>query len=179
MSVDQQLEAILKECDRDQLNKYLNDEEAIDLLVKSTSSYQAMLAEKESLQAQNKRLAQENMSKEPILESIKAKLMESLKDFETAKSDYQTKRDILSSIQTANGGDMSLDTILTRLQNAASRAEEETDKMSEEFFSSSMHSEEEINIFQKQYIEARTQAHIKKIKADKMKELMASNSVNF
>jgi hypothetical protein len=54
------------------------------------------------------------------------------------------------------------------------REEETTDREADEFFCSmnTLRTDEELNIFQKKFIEDRTQAHLKKIKSEKMKELL-------
>ncbi len=72
---------------------------------------------------------------------------------------------------------MSLESIYNALHAAAQRSEEDTDKMADEFFcdmsnSAGLKTDDEINAFQRRFLEARTQAHLQKIKADKMKELM-------
>ena len=175
MSFEDQLALILNGCDKEQLNKYLNDEESSDLLVKSLEHYQSLVSEKDSLQAENRRLAESNLSKEPQLESMKKELAETIKEFESAKSEYVSLKESYEA-QQAVSGDMSLNGIHNVLKANATRAEEDTDKEAEEFFfsetNSAVHTEEELNIFQKQFLEARTQAHIIKIKAEKMGELL-------
>ena len=174
MSFEDQISIILNGCDKDQLNKYLNDEESSDLLVKSLDSYQALLAEKEKLQLENRKLAESNLCKEPVLEQIKQDLAESMKEFENAKQEYVSLKETYDA-QSTGSGDMSLNSILNTLQINAVKAEEESEKSAEDFFieyTGGFHSEEELNNFQKQFLEARTQAHIKKIKAEKMTELL-------
>lgn len=61
--IDKQLLAILEGCDKDQLNKYLNDDESADILLKSLDEYQDLLKEKENLQSTNKKLAESNLKK--------------------------------------------------------------------------------------------------------------------
>ena len=165
-------------CDKEQLNKYLNDDDALDILVKSSDEYQQLLAEKERLQQQNKRMAEENLRKQPILENVKTQLLQALKEFENAKKDYLTQREIFNTLKSGNGGngEMTLETVCSLLSSSAERAEEDTDKRADQFFnqSRSLHTDEELADFQREFLEARTQAHIKKIKADKMKELMNS-----
>lgn len=70
---------------------------------------------------------------------------------------------------------MSLAGVLSALQAKAQRAEEDTDRAAEEFFSSGRaHTDDELSVFQRQFLEDRTQAHLVKIKADKLKELLAN-----
>lgn len=96
-----------------------------------------------------------------------------MKEFEDAKSEYTSLKEAYDAQSTVSG-DMSLNGIYNSLQASASRAEEESDKSADDFFCALnvQHTEEELNSFQRQFIEARSQAHIKKIKADKIKELV-------
>lgn len=174
MSFEDQLAIVLNGCDKDQLNKYLNDEESSDLLVKSLDYYQTLVLEKDRLQLENRNIAESNLNKEPILEGLKKQLAESISEFEKAKSQYILLKES-SDAQAAVHGDMSLNGILNVLKANSVKAEEETDKSAEDFFCETngvTHTDEELNIFQKQFLENRTQAHIIKIKAEKMDELL-------
>ncbi len=174
MSFEEQLAIILNGCDKEQLNKYLNDEESSDLLVKTLDRYQSMIIEKDSLQIENRKIAESNLNKEPILENLKQELTARIKHFEEAKNNYASLKGTYDA-QGAVSGDMSLNGIYNLLKTNAARAEEDTDKDAEDFFceqTSTPHTEEELNLFQKQFLEARAQAHIIKIKADKMGELL-------
>jgi ESCRT-I complex subunit VPS37 len=172
---DEQFRAILYNADKDQLNKYLNDEEACESLCKSSNEYKSLLNEKESLQQANKKLAESNLNKEPVLERVKKELTESIKEFEKSKQEYASLKETYDAVGAV--GDMSLSSIYNALVADAIKCEEETDRQADEFFcsmSGSMHTEEELNAFQKKFLESRTQAHLKKIKAEKMKELLPS-----
>lgn len=172
MSFEDQLYSILSNCDKDQLNKYMNDDEAADLLVASFEQYQELVAEKEHLEKLNKSTAERNLELEPTLENLKLKLRQAIGSFEKAKQEYLSLREA-SEMSAADGSNMSLSSISTALENRAQRDEEETDRQADEFFCvmNSLKSEEELNNFQRQFLEARALAHIKKIKAEKMKEL--------
>ena len=173
MSFESELNAILTSCDKEQLNKYLNDEESLDLLIKSLSQYDLLLNEKDTLQKANKNLAESNLAKQPKLDEAKFKLSNAIKEFEEARKEYSTVKETYEAVDTVNG-DMSLESVYNLLQANSLKSEEETDKNADDFFCeyNSLHTEEEVNLFQKQFLESRTQAHIKKIKADKMKELL-------
>ena len=175
MSLDDKLLGILSSCDKEQLALYLNDEESIDILLKSLDQYQLLVNEKEDMQQLNKQLAESNLNRQPVLNELKLKLHAAINEFDDAKKEYKTVREIYDAQNSVNG-EMSLEAVYSQLQMSASRAEEETDKSADEFFNTygATHTEEELNAFQKAFLEARTQAHVKKIKADKMKELLPS-----
>jgi len=170
---DEKLFKILSNCDKDQLNLYLNDDDSLENLVKSFDSYKELVSSKQNLEQLNKQMAEANLCKEPFLESIKYKLAAAISQFEDAKKEYKSAKEVFDAQQSVNG-DMSLQSVLSQLQSCAEKAEDESDMEANEFFTqfSSTHTEEELNNFQRQFIEKRTQAHLKKIKAEKMKELL-------
>jgi ESCRT-I complex subunit VPS37 len=173
MSLDAQLNAILTSCDKDQLNKYLNDEESLDILVKSLDQYQSLLNEKENMQLANKNLSESNLGKQPKLDKAKLKLATAIQEFEEARKEYATTKETYDAVNTVNG-DMPLESVYNLLQTDAVKSEEDSDQKADDFFcqTSVLHTEEEVNLFQRQFLDYRTQSHIKKIKAEKMKELL-------
>ena len=175
MGFEEELSATLKNCDKDQLNLYLNDEESFEVLVKSLSGYQELVTEKENLQQLNKSIAESNLGREPTLREYRLKLEEALRTFEEAKAEYLAVKQGYEAQQSVNG-DMSLEGILTQLQMSATKAEDESGMNADDFFTklNASYSEEEVNNFQRKFLEERTQAHIKRIKADKLKEILPS-----
>ena len=176
MGFEEQLFATLKACEGKQLDKYLVEDDALDILVTSMDQFHMLNSEKESLQEKNRKLAEENLDKKSTLNDLRAKLTQSIKELEYSKDEYfqlMTNHNEVSIHQ-----DMSLEAIYTILQTSATKSEEETDKMAEEFFSlddTKQYNDDELNQFQKLFLESRAQSHLKKIKADKLKELLASN----
>jgi adenine-specific DNA methylase len=173
MTTEAQINAILSNCDKDQLNKYLNSDEELEILIKSLDQYQSLVNEKENMILANKNLSESNLAKQPILDQAKKRLVNAIQEFDDARKEYLTVKESYDAVNAVNG-DMSLGSVYSLLQTSATKAEEDTDQKADDFFcgSSSMHTEEEVNQFQRQFLEARTQAHIKKIKAEKMKELL-------
>jgi hypothetical protein len=170
------LSSILNNCDKDQLNKYLNDDESLDLLVENLNIYQIMQNEKSNLTNINRTLAKGNLNKQPEVEQLKQRLASALEELDRVKNEYLNLIGSYSSSNSLHTPDMSLETVYTLLDASANKAEEETDKLAEDFFlsDSGQHTEDELNQIQKLFLELRTNAHLKKIKADKMKELLAT-----
>lgn len=175
MNFKEELDRTLLNCEKDQLNLYLNDEESFETLVKSLSGYQELVREKDNLQQLNKSIAESNLAKEPLMEEYKSKLAEAIRLFEEAKAEYVTVKEGYDAQQSVNG-DMSLEGILSQLQMSATKAEDESSMSADDFFTkfNATYSEEELNAFQRKFLEERTQAHIKRIKADKLKEILPS-----
>jgi hypothetical protein len=177
-SYDDQLNSILDGADKDQLSKYINDEAALDKLVKSLDQYQMLIKEKERIQLNNKNLAESNLNKEPVLQQLRSELSDAIREFDQAKKEFVELKETYD-VQTGESGNVGLESVLTLLQTDAARAEEDTEKSAENFFSdyNTMHTEEELNSFQKQFLENRAQAYMKKIKAEKMKELIPNHLI--
>ena len=177
MSLEDKLMSVLSTCEKDQLNIYLNDDEALDTLLKSLDIYQDLATSKDNLQMINKQMAEANLEKEPVLEGLKLQLSDAISEFNEAKSQYLTTKETYDA-QKAVNGDMSLDGIMAQLQLSATKAEEKSDIQADDFFSklsyTETYSDEDLNNYQRKFLEERTQAHIKKIKAEKMKELLPS-----
>ena len=171
-----QLSSILNGCDKEQLNKYLNDEASTDLLIKSLDKYRQLTEEEENLRVEVKSLAESILAKAPVLAQHKQQLQPVVDEFEKAKREYVQTKEAYDAL-AAVGDDMSLAAVYNQLQAQASRSEEESDESADAFFctASGQHTDEELNAFQRKFLEARAQAHILKIKADKMHELMPNN----
>lgn len=175
MNFQDQLQSVLSSCDKEQLNEYLEDDDILVTLLKTLDSYQELVSTKESIEQINKQVAEANLGKEPQLELMKENLRNALAEFESAKAEYSAVKETYDAQQSVNG-DMSLQSILSQLQMSAEKAEEECDMEADDFFTkfNASYSEDELNAFQRQFLEKRTQAHLKKIKAEKMKELLPS-----
>lgn len=173
MNFEEQLLQILNSCDKDQLNKYLNDDESADLLVKSMEMYQKLLKDKEDLQTKNRQMAESNLKLEPVLNNLKSQLKEKITDFEQVKKEYLSAKEFYEAHSFANS-ENSLKSIYNSLRQSAIKEEEKSDETADQFFCSYnvQHTDEELNNFQRQFLEERTQVHLKKIKADKLKELL-------
>lgn len=175
MSSEDQIRALLGNCSKEQLNAYLNDEESLRNLVSNLDTIKRLQQEKLDIERANKELAKTNLEKEPLVESLQEELKQALNELDRVKTDYFNLVSNHSSNQNDNLNDLSLEAVYTMLQTSANKAEEETEKMADEFFSnetSKIYTDEELAQFHKIFLEQRTQAHLKKIKADKMKELL-------
>lgn len=174
---DQQILAILQDCSDDMLRKYISNDSDCDVLIKTLESYQSLASDRQYLESTNRALAESNLNLQPKLEAAKAKLAADIEEFERAKSEYTALRDTYEAQNTGGESNLSIAGVLSTLQARAQRAEEDTDQQADEFFSSSTsgtYTDDDLNVFQKQFLESRTQAHLVKIKAEKLKELSAN-----
>lgn len=174
MSLEDHLHSVLDACDTRQLNKYLTEDESMNTLVENLEQIHVYKNEKNELEIKNRQLAESNLSKKDTIEDLKQQLLNAITELEQAKDDYFKL--LTSHNQTADSSDMPLEGIYTVLQTSATKNEEETDQQAEDFFlnESKVYTDEELNQFQKYFLENRANAHMKKIKAEKLKELLGT-----
>jgi len=148
----------------DELKALLNDDDKLSELIKDMPQAKHIATEKEMLLAQNKSIAQWNLSQEPKLRDAKAHLLDVFEQAEKLKAEAEEKRDQLNALTNQR----SLDTTLALLQTAAAQAEEESEKIAEAF----VNGETPADIFLVEFKAKRQLAHMRKLKAEKLYELM-------
>jgi ESCRT-I complex subunit VPS37 len=156
--------ASLQHMSSDQLKEILNNETRFDTFVRELPQMKALFDEKEMLLASNKSLAEYNLSQEPIIREGKAALLEK---FQEASNLGEEVKSLKNSLDTKSGN-MNPDTLLALLEAANQESEEESEKMMEDFISEGGSVDE----FLENYYEKRKLAHLRRIKVDKMKELI-------
>ncbi|CAB0034882.1 unnamed protein product [Trichogramma brassicae] len=118
----------------------------------------------------NRSLAEFNLSKEPELDKARAKLQSLSEEGGELCSSVQAKLEQIKN----KAGTMTADLALDLLQTAAAEMEEESEKIAEKFLTSDL----EVDEFLEQFLTKRKIMHMRKVKVDKMKELMKRPSVH-
>jgi len=162
--------ASLQHMDIDSLKEILNDEDKFDTFVKELPQIKALDAEKEMLMTSNKSLAEYNISQEPVVKEKKEKLLEK---FQTATQLADKVKALKADIDNKSGK-MTPDSLLILLEAANQEAEEESETMVELFMSDGGSLDE----FLDNYKEKRKLAHLRRIKIDKMRELISNKQNN-
>lgn len=158
--------ASLQHMDIDGLKEILNDEDKFDTFVKELPQIKSLDAEKEMLMTSNKSLAEYNISQEPVVKERKEKLLEK---FQTATQLADKVKALKADIDNKSGK-MTPDSLLILLEAANQEAEEESETMVEFFMADGGSLEE----FLENYKEKRKLAHLRRIKIDKMRELISN-----
>ena len=120
-------------------------------------------SEKEMLLASNKSLAEYNLSWEPKVNGGRQKLVEL----------YQVAAKLDESLEEkekefrAAGGEVNVETAMVMLQSSAQQSEEECDLIVEKFMDGTL----DVDTFIEEFQLKRKVANLRKIKADKIKEL--------
>eukprot|EP00092_Neocalanus_flemingeri_P012818 GFUD01013811.1.p1 GENE.GFUD01013811.1~~GFUD01013811.1.p1 ORF type:complete len:213 (-),score=105.17 GFUD01013811.1:115-753(-) len=152
----------------DQLKEVLNSEDKFEEFIKELPQMKALYGEKEMLLASNKSLAEYNLSQEPVMRECKASLVEK---YGTAGKLAEEVKTLQAELESSSG-QVKPDTLLALLEAANQEAEEESETLMEDFLQDGGSVEQ----FLENYQEKRKLAHLRRIKVDKMKELLRKKS---
>ncbi|KAK8784531.1 hypothetical protein V5799_009105 [Amblyomma americanum] len=148
----------------EELQKLLNDDARVDSMVKDLQQVKNAENEREMLLASNKSLADFNLAREPKLRQSRQQLKELYEQAQELMTEVEQNKKTLDSM----GGQSSLETTLALLQTAAAQAEEESEKVASSF----LDGERTVESFLEEFVEVRKLAHLRRIKAEKMTELL-------
>ncbi|XP_060077269.1 vacuolar protein sorting-associated protein 37C-like [Ylistrum balloti] len=160
--------AILQHLNKEELMNLLDNDDKLQDIISDLPQVKNIQTEREMLMAQNKSVAEYNISVMPKLETQKRKLATNYEDansLKTALAMDKSKLDVLRREQ-------SLDTVCVLLQTAAAKTEEEAEEISDQFFDRKM----DVETFLEQYLSKRTLSHLQQVKSQKLTELIRSQS---
>ncbi|XP_031828627.1 vacuolar protein sorting 37B [Nomia melanderi] len=155
---------LLTHLTNDELKELLNNDNKFEDIVKDIKQFKDLETEKEMLMASNRSLAEFNLSKQPELQDSKQTLKELSERGSSLCANVKEKLEELKE----KSGTMSVDTALDLLQTAAAEIEEESEAIAEKFLAGSM----EVDEFLEQFLSRRKLMHLRKVKVDKLKELI-------
>ncbi|GIY60352.1 vacuolar protein sorting-associated protein 37B [Caerostris darwini] len=153
-----------------ELQMLLNNDELIETLVQELQQVKTAESERNAMLESNKNLAESNLAMEPVLNDLRIKVLELNDEVKVLKESLETKKQKLDDLTRQ----MSLDTTLALIQAAAAEAEEESEAISENFISGEM----EVEPFLDSYLHKRKLTHLRRVKAEKMAELLNQFGVN-
>ncbi|XP_054016472.1 vacuolar protein sorting-associated protein 37B [Hylaeus anthracinus] len=155
---------LLSHLNNDELKELLNNDVKFEDIVKDIKQSKDLETEKEMLMASNRSLAEFNLSKQPELQESKQILKELSEKGNILCTSVKEKLDEIKE----KSGEMTVDTALDLLQTAAAEIEEESETIAEKFLAGDM----EVDEFLDQFLSRRKLMHLRKVKVDKLKELM-------
>ncbi|CAG0888981.1 unnamed protein product [Darwinula stevensoni] len=161
--------SFLEHLNTEELNQFYNDSRIEDL-VKDIPQVKNLESEKEVLMASNKSLAEFNLKHELPLGMARERLISKSEKAQELLSRVERKKVELESLSEGQ----SLDTIHALMQAAASEADGKSEDLVEKFLDGSM----DVETFLEKYPEVRKMAHLRKVRADKMGELLAQQEGN-
>ncbi|XP_012530289.1 vacuolar protein sorting-associated protein 37B [Monomorium pharaonis] len=161
---------LLSHLDNDELKELLNDDGKFEDIVKDIKQFKDFETEKEMLMASNRSLAEFNLAKQPELEDGKQVLKELSEQANQLCTSVKNKLDEMRD----KSGTMTVDTALDLLQAAAAEIEEESEGIAEKFLAGDI----EVDEFLDQFLSRRKLMHLRKVKVDKLRELIRKGHSN-
>ncbi|KAH8311429.1 hypothetical protein KR044_006274 [Drosophila immigrans] len=157
-----QLQSSLFPMSSDQLKELLNNDDKLDDKVDEVLD--SLKTQKVRVFEENRSRAEKNIEKEPQIIELRSKLAELTEEGRTSCAAVQ---ELLTQIKEKSGG-VNQETALALLQTSASESEEQTEECVKKF------TENEINVetFLDEFLSSRRTMHLRKLKAEKMQELI-------
>lgn len=157
-----QLQVTISPLSTEELKDLLNDDEKLD--EKIDAVLEELKVQKDSLFTENRNKAESNIEKEPQIIELKGKIAELNEEGKQCCESVQEK---LAQLKEKSGG-VSQETALALLQTAAAESEENSESTFNKF------KDNEINVetFLEEFLPERKTMHLRKLKAEKMQELM-------
>lgn len=147
-----------------ELREYSNDDEKLDSLIKDLHQVKTIQKDKENIIVKNRSLAEFNLSLQPRFEELKREVATA---YETVNSLKMPLAQDIAKLDTVVGR-QSLETLVAVSQTEAATADESSEEIADSFCEGNA----DIDTFVKDYLEKRTDAYIKKAKAEKLAELV-------
>jgi len=148
----------------DQLKLLLNDDVRINSLVDGSPQVSALPREKENKLAQNKLIAENNLSIEPKLNNAVERLQSIHAEALKTRKEVLELRSKLDSLSDSR----SLDAISVLLQASAREAEDEGEKIAEDFQNGTL----DVEDFVRNFTTKRSEANLKKLKSDNLNKIL-------
>ncbi|XP_076435120.1 vacuolar protein sorting-associated protein 37B-like [Babylonia areolata] len=156
--------ALLQHLGKEDLEHLMADDSKLNDLIQDLQQIRGVQSDHDDLVAQNKSLAEYNLSLQPRLDSLKTEVATGYESLNKLKTQLGMDKAQLDEYV----GNQKLDTLHALLQTAAAEVEEECEKLTDSFCEQNTSVED----FLAQYIPSRTAGHKRRIKAEKMGELL-------
>lgn len=159
--------ALLQHLEKEELQHLHDNDSKLQDLIDDLPQVRSIKQERDDLLATNKSLAEYNLSLQPKLEEMKQVVALDYERINTLKTNLAQDKTRLDGYV----GRRSLDTLLALLQTETAKSEEESEDLATNFFDNGMDMEEFLN----QYLPRRTEAHLRRIKSERMADLIREN----
>uniref|UniRef100_A0A1L8EE08 Putative vacuolar protein n=1 Tax=Haematobia irritans TaxID=7368 RepID=A0A1L8EE08_HAEIR len=157
-----QLHVSISRLSKEELNDLHDDDEKLD--TKIDAVLEVLKAQKDSLFVENRSKAESNIEKEPKIIELKGEIAELNEEGKRCCEAVQEK---LAMIKEKSGG-VSQETALALLQTAAAESEEKSEEIVKKFTDNEI----AVEAFLEEFLNARMSMHLRKLKAEKMQDLM-------
>uniref|UniRef100_A0A0A1X3B3 Vacuolar protein sorting-associated protein 37B n=1 Tax=Zeugodacus cucurbitae TaxID=28588 RepID=A0A0A1X3B3_ZEUCU len=157
-----QLQTSIAPLSSDELKDLLNDDEKLD--EKVSEVLENLKTQKDDLLIENRSKAESNIEKEPRIIELRGKVNELMDE---AKNYCEAVQEKLVEVKEKSGN-VSQETALALIQTAAAESEEATDALIKQFTDNEI----VVEAFLDEFLVTRKTMHLRKLKAEKMQELI-------
>lgn len=156
--------SLLNNLSKEELEELMSNEDKINEIVCDQEKVKKIKLDIELIQAENRSLADHTIEKEPLLDDLRNTLTTKYDNIRQFKEIFQVNQAKLESLQK----NVNLEAMLNVLQAKCAMSEEKAEETAEKFYDGSIGLSE----FMEEFKEKKTEAHLRNIKADKMRELV-------
>jgi len=156
---------------KEELNELLNVEDKADDYIKSLDQIKGLNNEKEELMVANKSLAEYNLTQEPILSRKKEQLASKHREAVQLLATVNSLKEELAS----KSGKIQPDSLYNLLEVEAYKAESDSDQIVTDYLDKKIESTDE---FLDKYLALRKVMYLRRVKLDKMSELIQNPQKN-
>ncbi|XP_071088068.1 vacuolar protein sorting-associated protein 37A-like [Haliotis cracherodii] len=157
----------LKEKGLFELQELVDNEEKVLDLLQGLPELARFTQDREDISAQCVQLARENLTKQPVVEELKDSVLKKMSELDAIKGEFETHCEhhltLSDQFHPAN--------IQTNLKVAVMEAEEESEKIADDFLDKKIDIEE----FLQTYMQKRTLCHMRKAKEEKLNQIIMAS----
>jgi len=147
-----------------ELEDLMNNEDKINELVSNQEKVKKINLDIHSIQISNREIAEESIKKEAVIESLRSELKTKYETIRQLKEMFQINLVKLDSLKKSHN----LEEMLNVLQANCAMSEEKSEELANGFYKGEIDVSQFIAEFRKQ----KTEAHLRRVKSDKMRELV-------
>lgn len=149
---------------KDELQDLMSNEDKVNEIISDQDQVRKIKLDIELIQAGNRSLADYNIGKEPELNSLRENLASKYEKLKELNDSFQMNQATLASLQK----DINLEAMLAVLQTSCAVSEEQSEELAERF----LNGDADVNEFLTEFKAKKTEAHTKRLKTEKMRELI-------
>ncbi|CAI4226102.1 unnamed protein product [Auanema sp. JU1783] len=148
----------------EQLEELLRNDERVTTIIQSLPQVRNLPSEREMGLSENKALAEWNLAQKPRLDQLKDKMRQSHTNAKSLKTDVE----VLKGKLDTDGGSKSLEVVNNLLMVAAQEADDDAEALAKELYEQNV----PIDIFLKDFQQRKKIAHLRKIKSERLNNLL-------
>ncbi|CAG5128487.1 unnamed protein product [Candidula unifasciata] len=161
----------LKDMKLYELQELMEDEDKITEMVQKVPDLVKFVQKRESLSSECVQLAKANLSKKPEIECLKETVIKKNAELDQLQADFEN----LCEHHLTLSDQFHPSHIQTNLKVAVMEADEESEKIAEQFLDQEM----DVDEFMRSFLDKRTLCHLRRAKEEKLNQIIMSQGLHF